>query len=175
MAANLDDVRVRCMAGRRELQPSSFSLSLPFYLCLPLFSLILSLCIPLPPPLFSYPKYRIMTQFSWAVRASREMVTIATTAPVLLSRPTVAGARVHGIVLATLAKSCMCLCVCVCVCGCGWGIGRCHYFQSLDSHLISVGVVCGSECCSNHINILYTNAFHAAVQGAHKVITRSVL
>ena len=121
MAANLDDVRVRCMAGPRELQPSSsFSLSLPFYLCLPLFSLILSLCIPpsspslsLSLPLFSYPKYRIMTQFSWAVRASREMVTIATTAPVLLSRPTVAGARVHGIVLATLAKSCVCVCAAV--------------------------------------------------------------
>lgn len=25
-----------------------------------------------------------------------------------------------------------------------------------------------SKCCSNHINILYTTAFHATVQGAHK-------
>lgn len=64
------------------------------------FYLILSLCIA---PLPSCPEYRIMTQFSWAVRASREMVSIAT-APVLIRQPTIAWAWVHCIVLATLAQ-----------------------------------------------------------------------
>lgn len=65
------------------------------FLCLSIFVspsyLILSLCVPPLSLSLSSPKYRIMTQFSWALRASREMVTIAT-APVLFSRPTVAGA-----------------------------------------------------------------------------------
>lgn len=65
------------------------------------FHLILSLCIP---PLSSCPKYRIMTQFSRAVRGSRETVTMAT-APVLLSRPTVVWAWVRCIVLATLEQT----------------------------------------------------------------------
>lgn len=88
MGADFDDVCVRCMVGLCEPRLlSSFSafLSLsPLPTSFSLFVSLLSLSL-------SSPKYRIMTQFSWALRASREMVTIAT-APVLFSRPTVAGA-----------------------------------------------------------------------------------
>lgn len=86
-------MRRRVLAARPGLCELRLAL-LPPCLCLSIivspFYLTHSLCVP-PLSRSSSPKYRIMTQFSWAVRASREMVTIAT-APVLLCWPTVAGA-----------------------------------------------------------------------------------
>lgn len=162
--------------------PSSFSFS-PFFLCLPFPPLSLSLYpSSLSFSLTSYPKYRIMTQFSWAARASWEMVTIAT-APVLLSRPTAACASARSIVLAMLAKSfwvLFVLRVCVYVCaysGSGGGRGNRQMslfaFFSLSSHQSQCSLRL-SKYCSNHINILCTSAFRAAVQRAHEVISGSL-
>lgn len=90
IGAYFGDVCVRCATDLCELQTLSyFSSCLRPSVFVSPFYLILSLCIPPSLARSFYPKYRIMTQFSWAVRASREMVTMAT-APVLLSRPTVA-------------------------------------------------------------------------------------
>lgn len=91
-----------CTDGLCELRPPPLSPCCSLSIFVFPFYLILSLCVPrLCLSLFSYRKYRIMTQFSCAARASRETVTIAT-APVLLSRPTVVEAWVLCIVLATL-------------------------------------------------------------------------
>lgn len=106
------------------------------------------------------------------------MVTIAT-APVLLSRPTAACASARSIVLAMLAKSFWVLFV-LRVCaysGSGGGRGNRQMslfaFFSLSSHQSQCSLRL-SKYCSNHINILCTSAFRAAVQRAHEVISGSL-
>lgn len=136
------------------------SVSLPFYLCLSFPSHSLSL-YPSPhtlPLSLSFLLSKVQdndTVFPGCERASREMVTMAT-APVLLSRPTVAGARVRCVVLATLAKKNR------------MGVRNRHMSQ-FPVWSASVQFVSAQTNC---INILYPAPFNTAlhaVQGNYRI------
>lgn len=117
----------------------SSRLSLPFYLCLPFLPHSLSLC-PSPLSLSLFSKVQDNdTVFLGAESEPRNGNHSNSSCPV---QPAHCCRSLSALHCASHASKI--ICVCVCVWGGGLGIGRCHYFPSSVSHLISLSVVSGS-------------------------------
>ncbi len=149
MGANFDDVCVRCMADPCELHPP------------PLF-LLVSASLSLSPLSVSFSLFASLSPLPLSLSLSLSLLLskVQDNDTVFLgceSEPR-NGNHSNSSCPAQPAHCCRSLSalhcasrasriiwgVCVCVCGGGWGTGRCHYFPSSASHLISVSVVPGS-------------------------------